>query len=163
MLARIFKAIKRAREPAHIRLAREVAEIVSGATKLTFSYVDLKYNDLPSYISTKLLGYLYGSSMVICASWQIKDTGVPVGAALFAIELIFPGRSGFFIKLLTDDVFKSPPFLEGREAGQKDCERLLFARAVGQVALLGLLAKDFKAYCNHVEAADMADKLQRLS
>ena len=163
MIARIIKAIKATREPANVELARKVAKIVSAPTGLTLSYAELKYSELPNHVSTKLVGYLYGFSLVPCALLKVDDIGVAIGAVMFAIEALFPKRCDFFVPLLTSESMRSDPFLEGKEAGQKDADRTILARKIGSTALLGLLARDFKAFCNYREVADFAEKLNRAS
>ncbi|CAG4923327.1 hypothetical protein [Paraburkholderia gardini] len=161
MLRKLINKVKRFGEPEHVRQARMVAEIVSPPTALTLSFAELDYASLPSFVSKKLVGYLFGKASCIAANIGVKDATVPLGATVFSIGTLFPTRVEFFCGLLDNETLASDVFRAGAQAGDDDA-RSMMRQGTGDRALLTMLAKDFAGFCNYREVADYTEKVGRL-
>jgi hypothetical protein len=148
MFQPLYQVHEVTQETQVLATARKIAAIVAALTIPTIARSELAYRALPVDLEAKLVGYLQGFCVPICAAWQIDDTDVPLAATGLVINLIFPDSQTSFSHSIDSAIVNSEAFSKGMEAGRRDGE---LYRTTGRkgTALLQILANDFRGFCDH--------------
>jgi hypothetical protein len=148
MFQPLYEVHEVTQETKELATARKIAAIVAALTVPTIARSELAYRALPADLEAKLVGYLQGFCLPICAAWEIDDTDVPLAATGLVITLIFPDSPASFTQSIDSAIMNSEAFRKGMEAGQRDGE---LYRTTGRkgTALLQILASDFRGFCDY--------------
>jgi hypothetical protein len=149
MFQRLYQVQEVTQETMEIATASKVAAIVATLITPSIALSELDYCALPAALKAKLVGYLQGFCLPICAAWQVDDeTHIPIAATRLVIASLFPENPASFIKFLDGMTAGSDAFRNGIDAGHRDGE---LYRATGRrgTALPQILAGDFRAFCNY--------------
>jgi hypothetical protein len=152
MFQPLYQVHEVTQETKELATARKIAAIVAALTFPTIARSELAYRALPADLEAKLVGYLQGFCLPICAAWDIDDTDVPLAATGLVITLIFPDSPAAFTQSIDSTIVNSEAFRKGMEAGQHDGE---LYRTTGRkgTALLQILASDFRGFCDYSKVA----------
>jgi hypothetical protein len=148
MFQPLYQVQEVTQETKELAAARKIAAIVAALTLPTIARSELTYRALPADLEAKLIGYLQGFCLPICAAWQIDDSDVPLAATGLVITLIFPDSPASFTRSIDSAIVNSEAFSKGMEAGRRDGQ---LYRTTGRkgTALLQILANDFRGFCDY--------------
>jgi hypothetical protein len=135
-------------ENQELATARKIAAVVASLTLPTIARSELAYRTLPADLEAKLVGYLQGFCLPICAAWQIDDSDIPAAAGSLVINLVFPGSHTSISHSIDSTILSSEAFGKGVEAGRRDGELYRNTGRKG-TALLQILANDFRDFCDY--------------
>jgi hypothetical protein len=152
MFQRLYQVHEMAQGTQEVATARKIAAVVAALTIPTIARSELAYRTLPVDLEAKLVGYLHGFCVPICAAWEIDDADVQLAATGLVINLIFPGNHPSLSYCVDSAILRSEAFSKGVEAGHGDGE---LYRTTGRkgTALLQILASDFREFCDYSKVA----------
>jgi hypothetical protein len=152
MFQRLYQVHEVAQDTQEVATARKIAAIVAALTIPTIARSEIAYRALPVDLEAKLVGYLQGFCVPICAAWQINDPDVQLAATGLVINLIFPGSQASLSYSVDGAILGSEAFSKGVEAGHSDGE---LYRTTGRkgTTLLQILASDFRGFCDYSKVA----------
>jgi len=152
MFQRLYQFHDESQDTQEVASAGKIAAIVAALTIPTIARSELDYHTLPVDLEAKLVGYLHGFCVPICAAWQIDNADVQLAATGLVINLIFPNSQASLSYCVDSAILRSEAFSKGVEAGHSDAE---LYRATGRkgTALLQILASDFRGFCDYSKVA----------
>lgn len=152
MFQRLYQVQEVTQESKENAIANKVAAIVATLTIPTIALMELDHSALPAALQAKLVGYLQGFCVPICAAWQVDDANTRIAATRLVVASIFLGNPEPFLKLLDAMIEGSDAFRDSVDAGCRDGE---LYRTTGRrvTALLQILASDFRAFYDHSKFA----------
>ena len=96
MFQRLYEVHEVTQETKELSTARKIAAIVAALVLPTIARSELAYSALPDALEAKLVGYLQGFCLPICAAWQVDDADVSVAATGLIVTLMFPDSPATF-------------------------------------------------------------------
>jgi hypothetical protein len=153
MFQRLYEEVREVtQETKELATARKIAAIVAALVLPTIARSELAYNALPDALEAKLVGYLEGFCLPICAAWHVDDADVPITATCLVVTLMFPDSPASLSTSIDSLIAGSEAFGIGVEAGRRDGE---LYRTTGRkgTALLQILANDFRGFCDYSKVA----------
>jgi hypothetical protein len=152
MFQRLYEVHEVTQETKELATARKIAAIVASLVLPTIARSELAYSALPDALEAKLVGYLQGFCLPICAAWQVDDADVSIAATGLIVTLMFPDSPATFSASIDGLIADSEAFRIGVDAGRRDGE---LYRSTGRkgTALLQILANDFRGFCDYSKVA----------
>jgi hypothetical protein len=138
MFERLMQVNAASGESQEVITARKVAAIVATLTDDTTGFSKFDHRTLPASFPTKLIGYMHGFSLMICAAWRVEESGVSSAATRFAASCVFPLIEAQDRDRIVDQIDSATEFSVGREAGLADGESYVTTGRRG-TALIDLL------------------------
>jgi hypothetical protein len=152
MFQRLYEVHEVTQETKALATARKIAAIVASLVLPTIARSELAYSALPDALEAKLVGYLQGFCLPICAAWQVDDADVSLAATGLIVTLMFPDSPASLSASIDGLIAGSEAFRIGVDAGRRDGE---LYRTTGRkgTALLQILANDFQGFCDYSKVA----------
>lgn len=138
MFERLFQVNTALDEPQDLKTARKVAAVVAMLTADITGFSEFNHSPLPSGFTTRIIGYVHGFSLAICAAWRVEEASVSIAATRFAVKSLFPQIDELFLNAVVDEVASCADFSSGDNAGRVDGERYVATGRKGN-ALMGIL------------------------
>ncbi|SAL61875.1 hypothetical protein AWB68_03232 [Caballeronia choica] len=123
MFERLVRVNAASDESQEVLTARKVAAIVATLTTDITGFSKFDHRVLPRNFADKLVGYMHGFSLTICAAWRITEPGVPRAATRIAASFVLPHVEAHYLDQIVNEIGSCAEFSAGREAGLADGNR----------------------------------------
>lgn len=138
MFERLVRVNAASDESQEVLTARKVAAIVATLTTDITGFSKFDHRVLPRNFADKVVGYMHGFSLTICAAWRITEPGVPRAATRFAANFVLPQVEADYLDQIVNEIGSCAEFSAGREAGLADGNRYVATGRKG-TALIEML------------------------
>jgi hypothetical protein len=138
MFERLLQVNTASDEPQALGTARKVAAVVATLAADITGFSEFDHRALPAGFPAKIIGYVHGFSLAICAAWRVEEASVSIEATRFAVRSLFPQVEKLFLNGVVDEVVSCADFSSGNDAGRVDGERYVATGRKG-TALMEIL------------------------